>query len=407
MNIDDQSTGAVPEVLQPEGTAASAVYDTTEILHHLGERDLPYGAVSPPIFQTSIFCYDSYEAFQRALEDETVSYLYSRGNNPTVNLLEQKLAALEHAQKAKLVSSGVAAASLALMGQVRSGDHIIAVEDCYTWTKYLTSEYLQRFGVSCTFVDGRDTQDFADALQPNTRVIFLESPATFTFKLQNLQEVAALAKRHGIKTIIDNTWATPLYQNPIDLGIDIVIHSASKYLGGNSDIVGGVIMGSREDLDHIFTQEFLSMGPAPDPMQAWLIMRNIRSLHVRMPVHYQNALALTRFLESHEKVESVLYPFLPGFDQYELACRQMSGGSGLFSFRLKSRDVADVRRFTNRLRFFKRAVSWGGYESLIFPAAVKYRDDQQIPDDRVSLIRCHAGIEHSDLLIEDLRQALR
>ncbi len=380
---------------------------TTEILHHLGELDLPYHAVSPPIFQTSIFCFPGYEEFQTALSDETVSYLYSRGNNPTVNLLEKKLAALEHGERAKLVASGVAAASLAVMAQVSSGDHIVAVEDCYVWSRYLMGEYLARFGVSCTFVEGIDTADFERAIRPNTKVIFLESPTTFTFKLQNLKEIAEVARKREIKTIIDNTWATPLFQNPLDHGIDLVIHSASKYLGGNSDIIGGVIVGSRDDIDHIFTQEFLSMGPAPDPMQAWLIMRGLRTLHLRMPVHFQNALALASLLESHGAVEDILYPFLPSSPQYSLAQKQMRGGAGLFSFRLKTRRLEDVKRFTNRLRLFKRAVSWGGYESLIFPAAVKYDDSKQIPDDKISLIRCHAGIEDVDLLIEDIKQALQ
>ncbi len=381
-------------------------YPVSEILHHLGERDFPSNAVAPPIFQTSIFCFKSFEDFQAALADEAHKFIYSRGNNPTVNLCERKLAALEHAERAKLVGSGVAAISCAILAQVKSGDHCVVVDNSYSWTRYMFNEYLPRFGVTATFVEGTKIEQFEEAIRPNTKVIYLESPATFTFKLQPLKQVAELAKAHHIKTIIDNTWATPIYQNPIDYGIDIVVHSATKYLGGNSDLIAGAIMGSEEDITHIFNTEFLPLGPVPDPFMAWLIMRNIRTLHIRMPVHYANALGLAKFLEERDDVESVLYPLLPSFPQYDLAKEQLRGGSGLFSFRLKTRDVEKIKKITNSVKFFKRAVSWGGYESLFDPAATQFAPGKPIPDDRVSLIRVHAGLEDLDLLKADLAQAL-
>lgn len=379
--------------------------EVSDILLHMGEHNLPGNAVSPPIFQTSIFCFGSFDEFQQAIADEAHSYIYSRGNNPTVNLCEMKLAALEHAEKAKLVSSGVAAISCALLSQLQTGDHCVVVQDSYSWTRYMMLTYLKRFGIDVTFVEGTVIEDFEKAIRPNTKVIYLESPATFTFKLQPLREVAELAKEHHIKTIIDNTWATPIFQNPIDMGIDIVVHSASKYFGGNSDLVGGVIMGSDEDITHIFNTEFMPLGPVPDPMQAWLILRNLRNLEVRMPVHYRNAMGLAEFLESRPEVESVLYPLLPSFPQYELAKKQLRGGSGLFSFRLKTRKLEDVKKFTDSVRYFKRAVSWGGYESLLDPNATAFRPGTEIPEDRISLIRVHAGIENLDLLKDDLASA--
>ena len=382
-------------------------YEVTEILHHLGERDLPDHSVAPPLFQTSIFCFNSFDEFQEALADEESNYLYTRGNNPTVNLCEEKLAALEHAEKAKLVGSGVAAISCAVLSQVKSGDHVVSVCDTYSWTRTLFSSYLKRFGVSVTYVEGCSVEDFERAIRPETVLIYLESPATFTFKLQPLREVAELARSKGIKTIIDNTWATPIYQNPLDYGIDIVVHSASKYLGGHSDLVAGAIMTNEKEMSHIFNTEFLQLGPVPDPHTAWLIMRNLRTLHLRMPVHYSNALELATFLEGREEVESVLYPFLPSFPQYELAKEQMRGGSGLFSFRLKTRSLEDVKRFTDSLHFFKRAVSWGGYESLVVPAATNNFHGKPIPDDRISLIRLHAGLEDVNLLKEDLEGAFK
>jgi len=377
----------------------------SEILLHQGERDLPFNAVSPPIFQTSIFCFPSYDEFRDALSDEESHYLYTRGNNPTVNLCEEKLAALEGAEAAKLVSSGVAASSLAILGSLKSGDHAVVVGDCYSWVRYFFDVYLAGYHIEHTYVEGTDSAEFEAAIRPNTRLFYLESPTTFTFKLQDLASVAAIAKSRGIRTVIDNTWATPFFQNPIALGVDVVVHSASKYLGGNSDVIAGVIAASRPVMKELFEQQFLPLGPVPDPFAAWLIMRNLRTLHLRMPRHFENALALATMLEGHRKVEQVLYPLLPSFSQYELARRQMRGGSGLFSFRLRTERLEEVKAFVDSLRLFKRAVSWGGYESLVFPAGVKFADDA-VPAERLGLIRLHAGIEEVDLLLEDVRNAL-
>lgn len=378
--------------------------DVSYILHHMGEDDLPGNAVSPPIFQTSIFCFPTFDAFNEALTDEVNHCLYTRGNNPTVNLAEQKIAALEHGERAKLVGAGVAAISHSIMAFVKSGDHVVCVEDCYDWARTLLTSYLGRFGVTATFVEGRDPAEIEAAIRPETKVIYLESPTTFTFKLQDLPEVAAIARKRGIKTIIDNTWSTPIFCNPIDLGIDIVIHSASKYLGGNSDIIAGVIVGSKTDVDLIQKQEFLQLGTVPDPFMAWLLIRGMRTLHVRMPVHYSNALAVAKYLEKNSKVESVLYPMLDSYPDRALARKQMRGGSGLLSFRLKTKDRAAVARFTDTLRLFKRSVSWGGYESLVFPSAVHYAGP--VPEDRVGLVRLHIGLEESGSLLEDLEGAL-
>ncbi len=376
----------------------------SEILLHLGEENLPFNAVSPPIFQTSIFSFDSYQEYQNALADETNNFLYTRGNNPTVNIVEKKIAALEHGEQAKLMASGVAAISAAVMAFVKAGDHILSVRDCYTWAQTLFTSYLGRFSVEHDFVDGSDPQDFENAIKPNTKIIYLESPTSLTFKLQDLAAIATIAQKHGIKTIIDNTWATPLYQNPIDLGIDLVVHSASKYLGGHSDLVAGVIVGNKTDMKQIYEQEFLNIGHVPDPFMAWLILRGMRTLQVRLKQHNEAAHLVATFLEQHPKVEKVYYPFLKSFPQFELARSQMSGGAGLFSFRVKTVDVDKIKSFLNSIRVFKRAVSWGGYESLIYANAVSYPED--IPADRLSLIRVHIGLEDPQLLISALNDAL-
>ncbi len=374
------------------------------ILHHLGEDELPFHAVSPPIFQTSIFCFDSFESFQEMMLAGGGRYIYSRGHNPTVDLVEQKIAALENAPRARLFSAGVAAISASIMAFVRAGDHVVCVEDCYSSTRKLLESYLKRFAVEHTFVEGTHPAEFEAAIRPNTRVIFLESPTTFTFKLQDLAAVARIAKPRGIKTVIDSTWASPIFMNPIDYGIDLVVHSLTKYMGGHSDVMAGAVAGSVEDIERIFNTESRQLGTVPGPLIAWLVLRGLRTLQVRMTAIFNNALYVARRLQDHPAVEAVLYPFLESHPQYALARAQMRGGGGLFSIRLKTRDVASVKRFTNSLKLFKRAVSWGGYESLAFPDAVRYRSDA--PPDRVSLIRLYVGLEEKEALTSDLDQAL-
>jgi cystathionine beta-lyase len=386
---------------------APAKNSVSYILHHLNEDDNPFGAVSPPLYQTSIFSFKSFAEFRDALNNEIDHSLYTRGNNPTVMLAEQKLAALDGAGRSKLVSSGVAAISHAVMAFVESGSHVVCVRDCYDWTAVLLAKYLSRFGVRHTFVDGIDTGEVIEAMRPETKAVFLESPTTLTFKIQDVEAIAGEAKRRGIKTIIDNTWATPLFCNPLKLGVDLAVYSGSKYFGGASDIVAGVITGSVEDINRIQKQEFLQLGTVPDPFMAWLMLRGLRTLSVRMKAHYENALAVARYLESHPRIESVAYPMLPSHPQYERARKLFRGGSGLFSFRLATKHFADVIRFTDALTLFKRAVSWGGYESLVLPNAIKYYEGDTIPPERLPLVRIHVGLEQSEDLIADLETALQ
>ena len=380
-------------------------YKVTEILHHLGEEDLPFGAVNPPIFQTSIFSFKTFADFKKAMQDETSHYIYSRGNNPTVNLVEEKIAELEHGEKAKLVSSGVAAIAGSMMAFLESGDHVISVRDAYSWTKALLERYLKRFNITHTYVEGIDPEEIEKNINENTKIIYLESPTTFSFKIQDLKEISRIAKKYGIKTIMDNSWATPIFQNPIDYGIDIVVHSVSKYLGGHSDVVAGAIIGRKEDIVHIFRTEFQNIGTVPDPFMAWLVLRGLRTLHVRMPAHYENTLKVIDFLKNEEKVTEINYPFFEGNPQHKLAKQQMRGGSGLFSFKIRTDSEDDIAKFTDSLKFFKRAVSWGGYESLVMPYAVTRSGSDN--KDNLSLVRVHIGLEEPELLIDDLNQALR
>ncbi len=369
-----------------------------EICIHFGEDPEQYlGSVVPPLFQNSLFTAPSVEARSRRGE----RYIYTRESNPTTDILNRKLAALEGAEEARCFASGMAAISAAVMSQVRSGDHVVCVKNVYYPARALLEEYLSRFGVQVTFVRGTEVAEFEQAIRPNTRVFYLESPTSINLLLQPLAEVCALAKAHGITTIIDNTWATPLYQRPIQLGVDIVVHSASKYLGGHSDVIAGVVCTSRQHIEAIH-REMTLVGGILDPFAGWLILRGLRTLPTRLRQHQQNALQVAQWLSGHPAVHNVLYPGLPSHPQHELARKQMSGFSGLLSFTLKRNTREAAVGVVDSLRLFHIGVSWGGYESLALPMRIEDYDGES----RWGL-RVHIGLEPADRLIADLEQALR
>ncbi len=380
----------------------------SEILTHLGEnRSQYFNAVSPPVIQSSNFAFPTLDSFRQAIADELEHHIYSRGNNPTVEILRKKVAALEGAEDALICGSGMAAISLAVIANVKAGDHIICVDSPYSWTKTLLTKWLPRFDITHSFVDGRDIGDIEAAIRPNTRLLFLESPNSLTFELQDLRACAALAKKHGLVTAIDNTYASPLHQRPIELGIDISLHTGTKYLNGHSDVVMGVICSSEAMIRKIFELDFMTLGPILSPHDAALVIRGLRTLELRLQRCSQSTTRIVNFLADHPKVERVLYPFHPSFPQYELAKQQMSGCGGLFSVYLKTGQLERVEAFFRRLGRFLLAVSWGGHESLVMPSAAFYnipgRENSPLP---VNLLRFYIGLEDPEWLIEDLAQAL-
>lgn len=378
------------------------------ILNELGEdRDNYYGAVSPPIVQSSNFAFKTVSDLRRALGNEYDHLLYSRGQNPTLNILRQKLAALDGAEDALVFSSGIAAISVPILALLAQGDHVIAVENPYSWTVKLFKDVLPKFGIRTTFVDGSAVENIQNAINGETRLIYLESPNTFSYDLQDLSAIARIAKERGILTMIDNTYCGPLFQQPIRLGIDLVAQSAAKYLGGHSDVMGGVITGSRELIKQIFSHEFLNIGPALSPHAAWLLIRGLRTLPLRVQRSFETTKVITAWLADHPKVEQVIWPFLPGFKQNELAQRQMQGCGGLFSFTLKESSAEKIETFCNSLRHVLMAVSWGGHESLLIPIlATLAAGDYDMNNHRHQLIRMYVGLEDTDYLIKDLEQAL-
>ncbi|MBK6410932.1 MAG: aminotransferase class I/II-fold pyridoxal phosphate-dependent enzyme [Flavobacteriales bacterium] len=381
--------------------------DLSYILNHLGEdREAGYNAVVPPIAQSGNFTYPTVEALRNAMRNEFDVPLYTRGVNPTVAMVRKKLAALEHAEDALLFSSGSAAIAAGVMSFVKAGDHIVCVKKPYSWTTKLLSELLVRFNVSTTYVDGTDAENFRKAITPETRLFILESPNSIIFELQDLSAVAAIAKAHGILTLCDNSYNSPLFQNPIDLGIDLVAHSGTKYLNGHSDVVCGVLAGSKEHIRQVMAKEFMTLGAAPSPHDAWLLMRGLRTLELRVHRSADSAERVANFLEAHPKVSQVNWPFLKSFPQEPLARKQMKRCAGLMSIRVKAADIAGVERFCNGLQRFLLAVSWGGYESLQFPTAAVIGPGMPQGELPWDLVRIYVGLEDPEALIADLEQAL-
>lgn len=382
--------------------------DLSHILNHLGEdREHGYNAVVPPIVQSGNFTYPTVAQLRATIQNEYDRPLYTRGANPTVAMLRQKIAALEHAEDALVFGSGSAAMAAAVVSFTKAGDHVVCVHKPYSWTKRLLVELLSRFGVEHTFVDGTDPENYRRACRSNTALFILESPNSLTFELQDIPAVVAIAKEKGILTLCDNSYNSPLFQRPIDLGVDLVAHSATKYLNGHSDVVAGVLAGSKTHIRQVMAGEFMTLGAVPSPHDAWLLMRGLRTLELRMHRSADNAERIARFLEAHPKVKRVHWPFLESHPQHALAKRQMERCAGLMTIELDAPDEAAVERFCDHLKCFLMAVSWGGYESLQFPVCALKGPEGYYTDLPWSMVRLYIGLEDPDLLIADLGQALQ
>jgi cystathionine beta-lyase/cystathionine gamma-synthase len=384
--------------------------DIDWIINHLGEeRERYHGSVAPPLLQTSIFAFPDVASMRTAAADEYAAYLYTRGNNPTVEILRKKLAALEGAQDCLVFASGAAAMAAGVVASVRAGGHVVCVENPYSWTSSLLGRLLGGLGVRTDFVDGTDVANIAAALREETQLIVLESPASLTFELQDLAAVATMARERGIRTLCDNSYASPLNQSPLALGIDMVMHSGTKYLNGHSDVMAGALCGSESLMREVFEGPYMTLGALLSPHDAWLMLRGLRTLPLRMQRVASTAARVVDFLGTHRKVARLWYPHAHSHPQYTLAQQQMTGASGLLSIALDCADTDGVERFCDALQRFLISVSWGGYESLVWPLAsglpakAPVRLDEARP---ASLVRLSIGLEEADILIADLAQAL-
>jgi len=383
--------------------------DVSYILNQLGEeRENYFNAVAPPIIQTSNFAFKDVTTMRESVKDQYESFVYSRGNNPTIEILQKKLAALDGAEAALVFASGVAAVSVPIIANVKSGDHIVCVAKPYSWTNKLFNDLLPRFNVTTTMIDGTRIESFEKVITPNTKFIFLESPNTLTYELQDLRAVAALAKSKNILTMIDNSYCGPLSQKPIEMGIDLCMQTATKYIGGHSDAVGGVVTGTRQMMKKIFAADHLNIGAAMSPFNAFLFLRGLRTLELRIDRSCASAAHIVNHFENHSKVLKMYYPFSKSFPQRELAIKQMKKSGGMFTIALDVNRVKQIETFCNSLKRFLMAVSWGGHESLVYPVCASIPKDNFNPSNiDHKLIRFYIGLEDPRVLIEDIELAIQ
>ena len=361
------------------------------------------GAVAPPIYQTSLFTFDSYQAMVDRFRGETDHAVYSRIDNPTVSVLLEKICQLEVGEKALAFSSGIAAISNAILGLVKAGDRVVCVKHCYPDTYRLLKLICARFGVTTDFVDGTDLLAIENALL-GAKLLFLESPTTLLFEEQDLSRIAALAKAADVITIIDNSWATPIFQKPLKCGIDLVVHSASKYISGHSDTVAGLLVGNGALIDKLVNETTPYLGAKLSAQEASLLLRGLRTLPLRLQRHQESALMIANRISDHPAVTAVHHPGLSPAPYSSL-----SGYGGLFSFEVDN--SINIPAFCNSLELFRLGVSWGGYESLVMPAEVSINQagsPSAAIDFGVSsrLIRLFVGLEDPEDLWQELHAAL-
>lgn len=382
---------------------------TTACIHAGEAPDPTTGAVVSPIYQSTIFAFDDSEGIEQVVTGQTPGYIYSRYANPTLTVLEEKMAVLEGGARGLCVSSGNAASTIAVYLYAAAGDHLVSTRDVYGGTYAMMCDLLARTGVEVTFVDSTDLAEVEAAFRPTTKLVFVETPTNPTMKISDIAGIGELAHARGARLVVDNTFATPINQQPLALGADLVVHSLSKYLNGHSDVIGGIVVGCAEDVSR--SRELMKqIGSSLNPFDAWLVIRGLKTLPVRIDRHNANASRVAQFLQNHHAVERVNYPGLPTHPQHQLAARQMRGFGGMISFVVKG-GHAGARTVIDRVTLATRAVSLGGVETLISqPAATSHRAVPKEERERAGivdgLLRFSVGIEDVADIIADLDQAL-
>ncbi|MHB1127943.1 MAG: trans-sulfuration enzyme family protein [Bacillota bacterium] len=380
-------------------------------LVHIGEKPDPAtGSVIPPIYQTTTFAFESNESILDLMEGRTTGYIYTRYGNPNYTMVEEKIAFLEEAESGLVLASGMAATTTAIMAIVKAGEHIVTHADIYGGSFGLFHDVLPRFGIETTFVDCGDLSQIEEAIQENTKVIFLETPSNPVLKVFDIRKIAGLAHDRGIQVMVDNTFATPFNQKPLNLGANVVVHSCTKYLNGHSDVMAGAIAGKKDYINDC-VNIFRKLGGNLNGFDAWLLLRGMKTFGLRMERHNKNGQTVAEYLSKHPLVERVHYPGLPGHEQHELAKSQMTGFSAVIGVELKGGNET-VNKVLNRMKLFTRAVSLGSVESLITQpvAAVHFNvptDFRKMGGITDNLIRISVGIEETEDIIADLEQALK
>ncbi len=383
-----------------------------DIINQLGENRGDYfNAAIPPIFSNSNFLFSTVEDMRAAMISSNNIPFYTRGNNPTTRILEEKMAALEKTESAIALSTGMAAISSAILSQIKSGEHIISVNKPYTGTDKFMREILPKYNIDVTFTDGTSTDNFKKEIKKNTKLIYLESPNSWTYEMQDLEDISRLAKKNNIITIIDNSYASPINCNPSIWGIDIIIHSATKYIGGHANAMGGIICASKKTIDEIYNKEFKLIGGVLSPFNSWLFINGLRTLNIRMEYISKSTPKIVKFLENHDKIKRVIYPHSNSHNQKDLVKKYLKKPCGQFSIILKSNEPSEIEKFCDNLEHFKMAASWGGHESLIFPELARYDNKSKYYSQTELLpknyIRFYIGLEKTDILINDIKNSLK
>jgi methionine-gamma-lyase len=378
---------------------------------HAGESACPAtGALDTPIYQSSTFVAASSDEMSAVYAEEKFGYMYTRYGNPTIRALEQKLAALEGGESGLAFASGMAAISSAILGYVKAGDHVVAPRMLYGAAYNFLNKKLPRLGAEATLVPSHRIADIEHAIRPNTRVIYFETPSNPTLEIIDIEALARLARARGIPTIIDNTFASPALQQPLAMGVTVAVHSATKYLCGHGDAMGGIVVGPKDYISELVHEVIRDFGGVISPFNAWLILRGIRTLHLRMPAHCANAQRIAEFLAGHPRVERVNYPGLSSHPGHEVARRQMRAFGAIISFEAKGGYEAG-KNIMDRVKLFARAASLGDTRSLIVHAASTShravpRDERLAMGITDGLVRLSVGVEAAEDLLADLEQAL-
>ena len=378
---------------------------------HAGEAPCKItGAIDTPIYQSTTFAAADSDEMAALYSGEKSGYMYTRYGNPTVHALEEKVAALESGEAALAFASGMAAISSAIMGYIKAGDHVVAGRSLYGAAYNFLNRKLPAMGASTTFVASARPEDFEKAIQPNTRLIYFESPTNPILEILDIRALAGIARAHGIPSMIDNTFASPVLQQPLESGITVVVHSATKYMCGHGDAMGGAVIGPPDYIKHLSLDVLRDFGGIMSPFTAWLILRGLRTIHLRVPAHCSNAQKIAEFLAQHPNVVRVNYPGLPTHPGHELAKRQMKAFGAMMSFEVKG-GYEGGKKVMDRVNIFARAASLGDTRSLIVhSASTSHRAVP--PEQRAAigitdgLVRLSIGIEAVEDLIQDLDQAL-
>ncbi len=384
---------------------------TATQLVHGGENRSQFGETSEALYLTQGYVYESAEAAEARFNGDEEGYVYSRYANPTVSMFEERMCIMEDAEAARGTASGMAAVTAAIACQLEAGDHIIAARALFGSCRWVVEKQMPKFGIECTLVDGKDINAWKEAVRPNTKLFFLESPTNPTLELVDIKAVADLAHEHNAVLVVDNVFATPLYQKPFELGADIVVYSATKHIDGQGRCLGGVILGSEEWVNEKLFDFYRHTGPSLSPFNAWTLLKGLETLPVRVKQQTQNASVIADFLANEPKISRLIYPGHPDHPQAELAQRQMKAGSTLVAFEIaKGKEAAF--KFINALRIIKISNNLGDAKSLItHPATTTHRNLSD--EDRAELllsdgmVRLSVGLEDEMDLVEDIEQALQ